>query len=321
MPKKLTTEEFINKGILKHNNFYDYSKVIYKNSKSNIIITCPEHGDFKQLSNNHLQGHGCEKCAGNRILTTEEFINRSKSKHGNLYDYSKVDYKNNRISVIIICKKHGKFEQNPFDHLKGHGCMGCSGSLKLTTEEFIKRANLKHDKFYDYSKVVYKNNISKVIITCRNHGDFLQIPKDHLRGVGCDKCTKRYSKISINWINYLQNSINKEIQNMLSPLGEYRIPTTNYLADGYCKETNTIYEFHGDIWHGNPKLYNENEVNPVSKKTYGELYQFTQIKKNKIIELGYNYVEIWENDWKRAVKAVIKIQRLWRKYFYKNIPA
>ena len=104
-------------------------------------------------------------------------------------------------------------------------------------------------------------------------------------------------------------------------MGEYKIPTTNYLADGYCKEINTIYEFHGDFWHGNPKKFNPNAINPVSKKTYGELYQSTQIKKKKIIELGYNYVEIWENDWCRAIKAVIKIQRLWRNYFYKNIPA
>jgi hypothetical protein len=83
-------------------------------------------------------------------------------------------------------------------------------------------------------------------------------------------------------------------------------------ADGYCQETNTIYEFQGDYYHGNPKNFNQNEINPTCNKTYGELYERTQKKKQEIIALGYNYVEMWEYDWRRAIKAVIKIQRLWR---------
>ncbi len=79
--------------------------------------------------------------------------------------------------------------------------------------------------------------------------------------------------------------------------GEFKIPDTQYHADGYCAETNTIYEFHGDYWHGNPKIYAPELINEVSKKTMGELYQATLSKENRIKDLGYNLIVMWERDW------------------------
>lgn len=73
-----------------------------------------------------------------------------------------------------------------------------------------------------------------------------------------------------------------------------------------------MYEFHGDFWHGNPKRFNPDDINSVTKTSFGELYQKTQEKKCKIQKLGYNYVEMWEYDWIKAIKSVIKIQRMWR---------
>ena len=61
----------------------------------------------------------------NKKLTTEEFIKRAISVHGNKYDYSNVKYKNNLILVIIICHKHGEFKQEPGSHLQGRGCNKC----------------------------------------------------------------------------------------------------------------------------------------------------------------------------------------------------
>ena len=54
--------------------------------------------------------------------TTEQFIKEAKLIHGNKYDYSLVEYKNNSTKVKIICKAHGMFEQRPSDHLNNHGC-------------------------------------------------------------------------------------------------------------------------------------------------------------------------------------------------------
>jgi hypothetical protein len=316
MVKALTTEEFIKRAKDKHGELYDYTKVIYKGYRYKVVIICKKHGEFSQFPGDHMKGNGCSKCSGH-LVTINDFIRKAKEKHGEIYDYSKVVYKNARTDIIITCKIHGDFLQLPNNHLQGNGCQDC-GYKTLTTNEFIIKSKEKHGERYDYSKAVYKNARTNIIITCKIHGDFLQLPNNHLRYQGCLKCNKGYSKISISWINYLECIINKEIQNIFSPLGEYKIPNTLYKADGYCKETNTIYEFHGDIWHGNPKIFNPNDINLVSKKTYGELYKRTQVKKEKILELGYNYIEIWEQDWVKAIKAVTKIQKIWKKKNYKN---
>jgi hypothetical protein len=316
MPKKFTLEEFIEKANLKHSNIYTYFNADYKNSLTKIKITCLKHGDFEQTPSNHLTGTRCPICVDTK-LTKEIFIQKANLKHSNRYSYDKVIYKNVKSKVIITCLKHGDFEQTPHHHLRGTSCPHC---YIITTEDFIQKVNLIHGNRYDYSKVVYINGKRKIIITCPKHGDFEQKPNGHISGRGCSKCGFRCSKVAINWLKYVQYTINEEIQNMLSPLGEYRIPKTLYKADGYCEKTNTIYEFHGDIWHGNPKVYNPNDINPLVKKTYGELYHLTQIKKKKVMELGYNYIEMWEYDWKKAINVIIKIQKIWRNYlkkFYK----
>jgi hypothetical protein len=59
---------------------------------------------------------------------------------------------------------------------------------KQSTEQFIIEAKEKHADKYDYSKVVYENNLKEVIITCKEHGEFLQLPKTHKRGNGCKDC-------------------------------------------------------------------------------------------------------------------------------------
>ena len=91
--------------------------------------------------------------------------------------------------------------------------------------------------------------------------------------------------------------------------GEYRIPNTNYSADGYDEKTNTIFEFHGDYWHGNPKLFSQEQMNLTTKCTFGELYNKTLNKRKKLEELGYKYIEIWENDWNKMKKVILKKQR------------
>jgi hypothetical protein len=125
-------------------------------------------------------------------LTTEIFIQRAKEIHKNKYDYSKVNYINNRIKVEIICPKHGVFLQGTSAHLLGKGCILCGrqNRYRKTTEQFIEEVKRKHGDKYDYSKVEYINNLTKVKIICPIHGEFLQTPIIHLKPAGCFKCTK-----------------------------------------------------------------------------------------------------------------------------------
>ena len=134
--------------------------------------------------------------------------------------------------------------------------------------------------------------------------------------IGCPKCSKKgYSKPQILWLDFLSKLYNINIQHACND-GEYVITTTKYKADGYCKENNTIYEFHGDYWHGNPKVFNEDGINEITKLTYKELYDKTLIRDNKIKELGYNLVTIWENDWKKNNSSIKILQQKFKKYHY-----
>lgn len=187
--KKLDRYEFIWKAIQKHGYKYNYKKVEYKNSYSKVCIICPEHGEFWQSPNHHLQGKNCPKCGNVYSPTTEEFIEKSKEVHGNKYDYSKVDYINNREKVCIICHEHGEFFQTPHEHLLKKGCHKCGNTKKLTQKEFIEQTKLIHGNKYDYSKVNYKNNKTKVCIICPEHGEFFQTPNSHItKNSGCPKC-------------------------------------------------------------------------------------------------------------------------------------
>jgi len=60
----LNTEEFIFRSRKIHEDKYDYSKVDYVKVKDNVVIICPEHGEFEQKPRNHLRGKGCSKCHG-----------------------------------------------------------------------------------------------------------------------------------------------------------------------------------------------------------------------------------------------------------------
>ena len=198
--KKHTKESFIEKAKEVHGDKYDYSKVEYINSKTKVCIICPKHGEFWQKPNSHISNkQGCIKCfeekRGYEIkYNLEIFIKKAKEVHGDKYDYSKVKYINSQTKVCIICPKHGEFWQTPREHLQGFNCQKCgsinrSKLLSLTNDKFIKKAKEVHGDRYDYSKINYVNYETKILIICPEHGEFWQMPREHLSGCGCPKCS------------------------------------------------------------------------------------------------------------------------------------
>ena len=304
--KFMNTEYFIEKANKIHNNKYDYSLVNYKNSETKVTIICKIHGNFVQAPGDHLSKRGCSKCVGN-FMNTEYFIEKANKIHNNKYDYSKVNYVNSTTKIIIICPKHKKFEQLPGDHLAKCGCPKC-GKNFMNTEYFIEKANKIHNNKYDYSKVNYVNTSTKIIIKCNKHNEFEQTPNAHLSGKGCSKCCLNlYSNMAINYLNFMSKYYNIKIQHALNG-GEFLIPETKYKADGYCKKSNTVYEFHGSKFHGAPSIYDPNEMTFLGK-THKELYKKTIKKENKIKDLGYNLVVMWEHDWKKINKSIKLLQK------------
>lgn len=203
-------EEFINRSINIHGDKYDYSLVEYTNSKEKIRIKCNRcEKYFYQKPNNHLLGKGCLKCNHKESIElkskdTNWFIGKSVNIHGNRYDYTKTNYKSNKEKVNIICKKHGDFKQEPSSHLKGSGCPICRNEhfSKIYTKsksDFIVDSIKTHGNKYDYRLVNYINSRKKIIIICKKHGNFKQLPPNHLKGNGCPKCktSKGENKIKI----------------------------------------------------------------------------------------------------------------------------
>lgn len=128
--------------------------------------------------------------------SNNEFIKKAKEVHGNKYNYSNVEYINSQTKVCIICPEHGEFWQTPANHLQGQNCPKCSTFItheeqKSSVEDFIKKAKEIHGDKYDYSKVSYINNKTKVCIICPEHGEFWQRPDKHIFAKrGCPKCGK-----------------------------------------------------------------------------------------------------------------------------------
>lgn len=150
------TEQFIIKSKVLHNNYYSYEKTIYIKSSKKCIVTCPKHGDFNITPNSHLIGTGCRKCAylnrrHHKKITQDEFILKSIIKHNNLYDYSKVIYKNTRSFVDIVCKKHGIFKQRGGSHLSGNGCPNCVESRgSIIIKSILNRYNISFISEYKF---------------------------------------------------------------------------------------------------------------------------------------------------------------------------
>ena len=309
---KKNTEEFIEEAIKIHGNEYDYSKVKYINTHTDVIIYCIKHKiEYPQTPAMHLSGSKCKQCADEigsdkRRYTKEEFIKMAIEKHkDNLDDYSKINYYNLSTKININCKKHGEYSQIPYDHINGHRCSYCSKDklsllFKLSDEEFIKRSKEKHHNFYDYSKIEYINTDVKVKIICPIHSEFFQTPHNHLNGSKCKKCTmKGCSKVQLEWLRLLENELCLTIKHYENG-GEHRIKNSKkYDADGYCENNNTIFEFHGCYYHGCKKCgkFEPTKINPTTKKTFEELYNKTQKKKEYCINQGYKYIEIWECEW------------------------
>ena len=101
-----------------------------------------------------------------------------------------------------------------------------------------------------------------------------------------------FSKISMQWLHWRSNVDNVYIQHAMNG-GEHFIPSVGKV-DGFCKTTNTVYEFQGCFWHGCPKCYTVDQINPMNQRDMVELQRSTLKKNGKITSLGYRLVEVYE---------------------------
>ena len=293
-----TTETFIKKASIRHKNKYNYSKTVYVDSHTKVCIICPEHGEFWQQANNHLHGDGCPECKKYNLSKlnitdrAENFISNANEKYKSKYDYSKVEYVNNSTKVCIICPEHGEFWQTPFCHMQSaHGCPICGENAKnekhrQTTEDFIKKAKTVHGNKYSYEETVYYNPQTLITITCPIHGDFQQMPYQHLDGCGCQKCAYTTSKYEKEIYDYI-----KTIDNNIEIFSNNRSILEGYELDIYLPKHNIAIEFNGLFWHSNAKKKNN--------------YHIT--KTNICNEKNVKLIHIFEDEWIYKSKSCEKL--------------
>jgi len=231
--KVKSTDQYIIDAKKIHGDKYDYSLVNYITAHDKIKIICTIHGIFEQIPNNHLNGANCQKCVGNNIMSsTEEFIRLSKEIYGDKYDYSLVDYKNNKTNVKIICD--GKvYEQSPKSHLKGMNVKS------LTKDEFIRKSKESHGDKYDYSLVEFDNTNDYIKIICPIHGIFEKMCYTHYK-CGCPLCSESVGEKNIRlFLN------NKNIKYKPQMKFDNCIKINRLSFDFYLYDYNTCIEYDG----------------------------------------------------------------------------
>lgn len=248
---KITTKIFIERAKQIHAEKYDYSKVHYINSYTKVIIICPVHGEFKMLPCNHIgpQRNECKPCAlqkrnKNLSYSNENIITIIRDLYGDRYDLSKVQYAGYNRKITLICSKHGEFSTTPHSLFNTtHGCAQCGRTIRRSDkEEFIKKANKIHDGKYDYTKTIYLNSRTPIIITCSKHGDFKQKPKSHIGDKrGCPSCYCSINEKNIReWL----------MENNIEFIEQHKFPDCKYKNvlkfDFYLLNKNTLIEFQGE---------------------------------------------------------------------------
>jgi hypothetical protein len=301
MGKKLNTEKFISKAILLHGHKYDYSLVDYKNCMTKVKIICPIHGIFEQGYQKHCElGRGCWECGKVNCIVKDNkdiFISKAIAKHGNKYDYSKVEYKSSKTKVIIFCKLHGDFLQQAGSHLTGSGCKECGVSKTailntLSKEEILLKFRNFHGDKYKYPDFTYKNTKSKISIVCKEHGEFKQTIGKHFMG-GCKKCgdisTGNAKRILPKDLEKFSKNIRRRIKHFISSKGFTKKSPTNQIIGITWEKLKEHLENNPYGFKINDNNLDLDHIVPISSaKTEEDIYKLNHWTNFQLLPRKYN---------------------------------
>ena len=293
-----------------------------------LIGNCNVHGNFtRMLAGSRYNRYLCDSCAvdarcnSNREnaktqrLDLEKLSGEFKILHNNLYEYCATDEKN---KIGIYCKIHGLFSLYICSHKKGAGCPACK--KQKITDKKVYSANIRkligksnvvyankqktiskkvilelfrnsHGDKFDYIWVDFTGKSGTVVVVCSEHGNTTQIIDEHIKSVyGCRHCANySVSSAELDWLASM--GVQNKQKVIRHDLGHFKV-------DGFVEETNTVYEYFGDYWHGHPRLWGDYPfgINNRNKKMFIELFDETDKRLTIIRSLGYNIKYIWESE-------------------------
>jgi ribosomal protein S27E len=176
----------------------------------------------------------------------EQFLEEASCIHGTRFDYSMVEYKNNRTPVKIKCNEcQTIFSSNPYNFLKCKNCPTCSTVVqRKTTDDFIVLAKSVHGNNYDYSQTSYVNAKTKVNIKCNVCGNlFKQLPRGHLyEKSGCPTCRQSHGEEKIFLLLKILNVRFVREHKFNDCIGAQKVPLR---FDFYLPDFNMCIEYDG----------------------------------------------------------------------------
>lgn len=176
-----TKEEVLRKFYEVHGERYSYELFEeYQGTDIKIPIVCSDHGEFQLSPRNHWAGTGCWDCSREvhpRQYSQGKVLEIFHEIHGNLYDYSSVEYVKNNYKVSIICKTHGVFQQSPQSHWNGRGCPSCAEQIYVSKPESIWATFLKENLCGSLKPTYYVTEGGRgavdMYFECTTHGRFV----------------------------------------------------------------------------------------------------------------------------------------------------
>lgn len=259
-------------------------------------------------------GCGCPKCGGkaqriSNITPLDEFLT-SLSERNTQYDPVSYVSGYNGLSwpkCLFKCDTcDHEWTNKPSAILSGIGCPKCHVKSRKSghtytleeTEYHINQRNLRlPDKRVYMIGSTFTGYSNRATFKC-DHGHQWDARLNDIvnRDAGCPVCANNlFSNKSIRWLEMVERHHGTTIQRATNG-GEFCIPGTKYKVDGYDPTTNTVYEFHGNFWHGNPRIHRPEEINSVTGTTFGELHENTIMREVSIRNLGYTLTTIWEDE-------------------------
>ncbi len=153
-------DTFVTQANKVHNYQYDYSEFEYIGDRVKSTIICSKHSRFQQAPGHHLEGTECPKCSIEEYAekfrkSKEDFVAEANNVHNNKFDYSEFEYINCKIKGIIICNKHGKFEQSANNHLRGHACPHCTSFISKSETQWLDLLDISAE---NRNKTIRLNN-------------------------------------------------------------------------------------------------------------------------------------------------------------------
>lgn len=291
----MNKEHFIERLSEKYpDNFSKYSYDFLPDSffsSEPVDMFCKEHGLFRQRPSKHLLGAGCTSCYRERQgsssrIGVDGFSLRSRDKFGNKFSFEHTVYKNKDSKVKITCSRHGVIDILPWRHLKlKTGCQFCEKEYqqRISFRSFLEKSKAIHGDRYDYSKVVFKGFNSKILIICKQHGEFVQRATNHAHdGSICPKCSVEESRLTTEKFieksklihgdkfdySKVEYSVNSEKVLIICPEhGLFKQSAASHLSGSGCLKCSILN-----------RRKTRKEFIEEAKKVHGDRYEYSKVR-------------------------------------------